>query len=66
MKQVFCVWQDDENIPRLWFATKEAAETAVRMLYPNESIEARYSRIYERNLVTMNDLQGLTILGGAK
>jgi hypothetical protein len=66
MKHIYCLWQEEEVIPRLWFDTKEAAETAVRMLYPNESIEARYSRIYERNLVTMNDLQGLTILGGAK
>lgn len=56
-KQIYCLWQEGENIPRLWFATKEAAEVAARQLYPNESAQARYSRIYERNLLTMQDIK---------
>jgi hypothetical protein len=58
MKQIYCLWQERENIPVLWFATKDAAEAAARMLYPNETIEVRYSRIYERNLLTLKDLHG--------
>lgn len=57
-KKIYCLWQEGENIPRLWFATKEAAERAARMLYPNESESARYSRIYERDLLTMECLKG--------
>lgn len=60
MKQIFCLWQEDEAIPRLWFDTKEAAEVAARLLYPNETEGARYSRIYERDVVTMKDLKGDT------
>ena len=58
MKKIYCLWQEGENIPRLWFATKEAAEVALRMLYPNEPVSARYSRIYERDLLTMEHLKG--------
>ena len=57
MKRIYCLWQEGENIPRLWFATKEAAERAARMLYPNELATARYSRIYERDLLTMEYLE---------
>jgi hypothetical protein len=60
MKHIYCLWQEEEVIPRLWFDTKEAAETAARMLYPNESPEMRYSRIYERPLRSLNDLTGET------
>lgn len=59
-KQIYCLWQEGENIPRLWFATKEAAERAARVLYPNESPEARYSRIYERDLLTIDNLPSYT------
>ena len=58
MKKIYCLWQEGENIPRLWFATKEAAEIAARMLYPREVISERYSRIYERDLLTMEHMKG--------
>lgn len=56
-KKIYCLWQEGENIPRLWFDTKEAAEVVLRMLYPEESESARYSRIYERDLLTMQDVK---------
>ena len=57
MRKIYCLWQEGENIPRLWFDTKEAAEVAARMLYPEEWESVRYSRIYERDLLTMEYLE---------
>lgn len=59
-KKIYCLWQEGENIPRLWFATKEAAEVAARTLYPNEPVSGRYTRIYERDLLTMEHMRGET------
>jgi hypothetical protein len=45
-----CVWYVNENQggwPEL-FDTKEAAEQYARLLFPNESNEIRYSRIFYR------------------
>lgn len=56
-KKIYCLWQEGENIPRLWFATKEAAEVAARQLYPEEWEPVRYNRIYVRDLLTVQDVK---------
>lgn len=56
MKEVWYLWQEGETLPSLWFDTKEAAEVAARMLYPNEPPDKRYAHIYSRDVLTLKDL----------
>lgn len=58
MKQVWYLWQEGERLPSLWFDTKETAETAARMLYPDESESKRYQRVFYRDVLTLKDLHG--------
>jgi hypothetical protein len=58
MKQVWYLWQEGERLPSLWFDTKETAEAAARMLYPDESESKRYQRVFYRDVLTLKDLHG--------
>ena len=60
MKEVWYLWQEGENVPTLWFDTKETAEACARMLYPNLTEDARYARVFYREVLTMKDLKGET------
>ena len=56
--EVWYLWQEGERIPSLWFDTKETAEVAARMLYPDEHPDKRYARIFFKDVLTMSDLHG--------
>ena len=58
MKEVWYLWQEGERTPSLWFDTKETAEVAARVLYPDEEEHKRYQRIFYRNVLTMKDVKG--------
>ena len=37
---------------------KETAERYARMMFPNDTADMRYARIYSRDILTMSDLNG--------
>jgi len=61
MKTVWFV--SGEDMEGTLFDTKLAAERFARMMFPDENESKRYSRIYYREVLTMDDL---TVQGGVK
>jgi hypothetical protein len=60
MSEVWYV-SGDPNAIGLWpslFATKEAAETYARLVFPDDGENKRYARVYFRTVLTMTDLNG--------
>jgi hypothetical protein len=60
MREVWYV-QGDPDAIGLWpnlFETKEAAEIYARLVFPDDSEDRRYARVYFRTVLTMTDLNG--------